>query len=189
MSAFDFNDAPSQQNFDLIPDKTMAVVQMRIEEGGAGKDGLLTRSSNGQAELLKCELVIVEGKYANRKLWANMVVSGTTEGHEQAADITRGRLRAILESARGIKPTDLSEAAKKARQITGYADFNGIRFWALIGIEPAKGDYRAKNILLSAITPDQKGWSAVQQVEQPLMHAVPADPKAVIIPRPAWGQP
>ena len=117
-----------------------------------------------------------------------MVVSGPTEGHEQAAEITKGRLRAILESARGIKPADMSEAAKKARQVTGYADFNGIRFWALIGVEPAKGDYRAKNILLSAVTPDQKGWSAVQQVEQPLMHTMPADPNKAIV-KPNWAKP
>jgi hypothetical protein len=183
-AAFDFNDAPSQQNFDLIPDKTAAVVQMRIEEGGAGGDGLLTRASTG-ADMLKCELVVVEGKYTNRKLWANMVVFGPTKGHEDAADITRGRLRAILESARGIKPADMSETAKRARQTTSYADFNGIRFWALIGIEPAKGDYRAKNILLSAVTPDQPGWSAVQQTEQPLMHSVPADPNKAIV-KPKW---
>jgi hypothetical protein len=176
--AFDFNDAPPQQNFDLIPDKTLAVVQMRI---GEGENGPLTRASTG-ADMLKCELVVVGGKYTNRKLWANMVVFGPTEGHVQAADITKGRLRAILESARGIKPTDVSEAAKKARQITSYADLNGIRFWALIGIEPAKGDFRAKNILLSAVTPDQKGWSAVQQVEQP------ADPNKAIV-KPNWAKP
>ena len=93
-----------------------------------------------------------------------------------------------MESARGIKPKDMSEAAKKAR-MAELRDFEGIRFWARIGVQPERGAYRARNILLSAVTPDQKGWSAVQQVEQPLMHTAPADPKAVIIPRPAWGQP
>jgi hypothetical protein len=68
-------------------------------------------------------------------------------------------------------------------------DFEGIRFWARIGIQPQRGEYRARNTLALVITPDMKEWRPIQQVERPLMHAVPADPKAVIIPRPAWGQP
>ena len=70
------------------------------------------------------------------------------------------RLRAILESARGIKPTDVSEAAKKAR-VAEYADFDGIRFMAKIGVEPARGDYKAKNILGEVITPDRKEWHPI----------------------------
>jgi hypothetical protein len=81
-----------------------------------------------------------------------------------------------LESASAIKPQDVSEAAKKAR-VADYRDFKGIRFLARIGVEPAKGEYKAKNILTSVITPDQKEWRAIEQAEQPLMHAVPAEAK------------
>jgi hypothetical protein len=182
---FDFNTASEQRDFDLIPDKTEAVVQMHIQEGDAGEDGLLKRSNNGQAEMLRCEFTVVEGIHTKRKFFDNMVLSGTTDGHAQAAEISKSRLRAILESARGIKPKDVSEAAQKAR-VVELRDLEGIRFWARIGIEPAKGEYRAKNILHSVITPDMKEWRAIQQVEQPLMHAVPADGKAII--KPKWAQ-
>jgi hypothetical protein len=118
-----------------------------------------------------------------------MVLSGTTDGHAQAADITRSRLRAILESARGIKPTDVSEAAKKAR-VADYKDFDGIRFLAKIGVEPAKGEYRAKNILAAVVTPDQKEWRPIEQVEQPPSHATPATvtPAGKTIIKPTWAQ-
>jgi hypothetical protein len=182
--SIDFNNVPEQQSFEVIPDGTNAVVQLHIREGGVGEDGLLKLSENRQAEMLSCEFTVVEGNHAKRKFFANMVLSGATDGHAQAADISKRQLRAILESARGIKPKDVSEAAIKARHVEGYRDFEGIRFWARIGVEPAKDRYRAKNILLAVITPDMKGWRAIQQVEQPLMHAGPTDAKAIV--KPAW---
>jgi hypothetical protein len=42
---------------------------------------------------------------------AAFYVAGTTSGHAEAGEISRNTLRAILESARGIKPDDKSEAA------------------------------------------------------------------------------
>jgi hypothetical protein len=173
MSAFDFNTADEQRDFDVIPNGTIAVVQLNIREGNAGEDGLLKRSQNGQAEGLDCEFIVVEGPHAKRKFFGFMVLSGTTDGHATAADISRSRLRAVLESARGIKPADVSEAAKKAR-VAEYRDFDGVRFMAKIGVEPAKGDYKAKNILATVITPEMKEWRPIEQVEQPLMHATPA---------------
>jgi hypothetical protein len=187
MSAFDFNTATEQRDFDVIPDKTIAVVQLNIRAGNAGEGGLLRRSKNGEAEGIDAEFVVVEGPYAKRKFFAFMVLSGTTDGHAQAADITRSRLRAILESARGVKPTDVSEAGKKAR-VAEYRDFDGIRFMARIGVEPAKGDYKAKNILASVITPDQKEWRPIEQVEQPLLHAAAVTPASKTIIKPAWAQ-
>jgi hypothetical protein len=185
MSAFDFNTASEQRDFDVIPAGTIAVVQLNIRNGNAGEDGLLKRSKSGEAEGLDCEFVIAEGPYAKRKFFSFFVISGTTDGHAQAADITRSRLRAILESARAIKPQDVSEAAKKAR-VADYRDFKGIRFLARIGVEPAKGEYKAKNILTSVITPDQKEWRAIEQAEQPLMHAVPAEAKVIV--KPEWAK-
>ena len=191
MSAFDFNTASEQRDFDVIPDKTVAVVQLKIRDGNAGPDGLLTRSRSGEAEMLSCELTVVEGPHTKRKFFENMVISGTTDGHAQAADISKSKLRAIIESARGIKPKDVSETAKKAR-VCELRDFDGVRFIARIGVEPAKGDYKAKNILAAVITPDQKEWHPIEQVEQPLMHATPAaeakSKDALAIKKPEWAK-
>jgi hypothetical protein len=190
MGAFDYNTAEGQRDLDVIPDKTIAVVQMNIRPGDAGEDGLLKRSQSGEAEMLALEFIVVAGPHAKRKFFGNYVLSGTTDGHAQAADITRARLRAILESARGVKPTDVSEAAKKLR-VAEYRDFDGIRFMAKIGIEPAKGEYKAKNTITSVVTPDQKEWHPVEQVEQPPAHATPAavTPASKTIVKPAWAKP
>jgi hypothetical protein len=189
MGAFDYNTADGQRDLDVIPNGTIAVVQLNIRPGDAGEDGMLRRSKDGGCEMLDCEFVVVEGPHAKRKFFSNMVLSGTTDGHAQAADITRSRLRAILESARGIKPQDVSEAAKKAR-VAEYRDFDGIRFLAKIGIEPAKGEYKAKNTITTVITPDMKEWRPIEQLEQPPAHATPATvaPASKTIVKPAWAQ-
>jgi hypothetical protein len=181
MSSFDFNTAPEQRALDVIPDKTIAVVQLNIRAGNAGENGLLKRSKSGEAEGIDCEFTIAEGPYAKRKFFAFMVLSGATDGHAAAADITRSRLRAILESARGVKPADASEAARKAR-VAEYHEFNGMRFLARIGVEPARGEYRAKNILAEAITPDRTEWRPVEQM--PRGTAPETAPIALV--KPAW---
>jgi hypothetical protein len=184
--AFDFNTAGEQRTFDVVPDRTIAVVQLNIRAGDAGEAGILKRSKTGEAEGLDCELIVVGGSYDKKKFWEWMTVSGTTDGHAEAADISRRKLRAILESARGIKPADVSEVAKKAR-VADYADFDGIRFLAQIGVEPAKGDYRAKNFLAQVITPDRKEWQPVEQVTKPAPAPTGDKPNNVIV-KPAWAQ-
>jgi hypothetical protein len=188
MGTFDFNTATEQQVFDLIPNGEIAVVQLRIRPGNAGEDGLLKRSKSGEAEMLDCEFVLVEGKFAKRKFWTNMIVSGTTDGHAQAGDITRSKLRAILESARGIKPTDVSEAAKKARSVAGYEDFDGLRFIAKIGVEKGSNGYKDKNILERVITPEMKEWHAVEQIDRAATPSTPtaSDGDRNKIVKPAW---
>ena len=96
--AFDYTEAPEQRGDGPIPDGTVATVQLTIRPGGAGEGGLLKRSQDGGCEMLDCEFVVVDGPHAKRKLWERMIVSGTTDGHAKAAEISRGKLRAILES-------------------------------------------------------------------------------------------
>jgi hypothetical protein len=81
---YDYNEAGAQRTFDVIPDGTIAVMQMNIRPGNAGEGGLLKRSKNGDAEGLDAELTVVEGECAKRKFWSFMIVSGTTNGHQQA---------------------------------------------------------------------------------------------------------
>ena len=191
MAAIDYTDAPEQRSDGPIPDGTTATVQLTIRPGGAGDGGLLKRSAKGDCEMLDCEFILVDSPHAKRKFWENMVVAGTINGHAQAADISRGKLRAMLKSARGIKPSDMSAEARKARTAE-LADFDGLRFIAKIGVEkggPKKdgsGDYPDKNYLATVITPDRKDWHAVEQVRRP---AGPANsPAAVAVPiaKPAW---
>ena len=118
---FDFNDAGPQKSFDVIPANTTVSLQMTVRPGGAGDGGWLRRSADGASEGLDCEFVVVDGEFAKRKLWQLFTLHGTTPGHAEAGEISRNTLRAILESARGIKPDDKSEAAAAARKVASWA--------------------------------------------------------------------
>jgi hypothetical protein len=159
---------------------------MNIRPGNVGPGGILKRSGKGQAEGLDAEFIVVEGEYAKRKFWSFMVLDGTTDGHAQAKDITMRRLRAILESVRGIKPEDVSEAAK-AKRSAEYSDFDGMRFLCKLGVEPANDKYPAKNILKEVITPDRKEWHSVeQQPKSATTKKDGTDNAPASISKPAW---
>jgi hypothetical protein len=185
---FDFNTAETQR--EPIPADTVAVIQMNIKPGDAGEGKWLKKSNDSKSEGLDCEFTLVDGKYAKRKFRERFTVSGETDGQKQAGDISRRTLRAILESACGIKPDDMSESAMAARQVAGWGDFDGLRFIGRIGAEPAKNGHRAKNTLLEVITPEHNNWHRVEQVVKSAEHPVeragsePAQPIA----RPDWAK-
>ena len=183
----DFNTAGEQKSFDVIPANTICTLQMTIRPGGAGDDGWLKTAAGGLSEGLDCEFVVVEGQFAKRKLWQLFTLRGTTPGHAEAGEISRNTLRAILESARGIKPSDTSEAAQAARKVKAWADFDQIRFIARLGVRPPRDGYPAKNTILEVITPDRQAWTKPEQISvKPSNNAVPTTPPANAIARPQW---
>jgi hypothetical protein len=191
--AYDFNNAQEQREGGLIPDGTIAVVHMTVRPGNAGEGGWLKRSKTSDSQALDCEFTIVDGPHAKRKFWSLFTVEGTTEGHAKAGEISASRLRGILESARGIRPDDESEAAKNGRRVTSWGDFDGIRFVAKIGIEHAKKDsgYKDKNTLDAAVTPDRKAWVKVEQVAKTTMAPQAMAAQQAAAPaagKPAWAQ-
>jgi hypothetical protein len=165
--SFDFNDAGPQRSFDVIPADTIAILHMSVKSGGAGDGGWLKRSKAGDSEALDCKFTVVDGPFGKRVFFTLFTVAGTTEGHAAAAGISRARLRAMLESARGIRPDDESNAAKEARRISSFGDFDGIRFIGKIGVEPPRGEYKAKNILTEVVVPGRREWHPVEQVPKP----------------------
>jgi hypothetical protein len=181
-SGFDFNTADQGGgSFELIPEGTICHVAMSIRPGGVGDDGILTQSRSSDAQYLNCEFVVIEGAYDKRKFWVNLTVAGgqvDEQGQSKAGNITRATLRAILESSRNVRPDDESDEAKRKRLAQGYGDFNGIQFWAKVGVEPAKGEYKAKNTLGSVITPDKPGYGGASAA--PAAQAAPAGAQ------PAW---
>jgi hypothetical protein len=189
---FDFNDAGSQRTFDVIPDNTILPVRVTINPGGAGNDGLLTRAGDGNSEHLNIACVVIDGPYAKRKVFTRLTVQGTTSGHAEAVDITRRTIKAMLESARGIKPSDTSDAAKAARLISGYGDLDGLCCWIRAGVRPPAGQYSAQNTIKEVITPDHKNWTQLEQTPPVPVASAPAQttaPKpAASIARPAWAE-
>lgn len=185
----DLNQAGPQKSFDVVPAGTVATLRLTVRKGQTGDGGWLRRSKDGQSEALDCEFVVLEGEFAKHKFWGLFTLSGTSEGHAEAARISHARLRAILESARGINPDDKSETARKARQVASYSDFDGMIFVGKIGVEPAKNGYPAKNTLLEAITPDRRDWHPVEQAPKAATGATATKPvSAPAIERPVWAR-
>jgi hypothetical protein len=166
---FDYSQAGEPRDFsELIPHGTIATVQMRIRPGGVGEDGMCKRTKNGDAEMLDCEFVIIDGEHAKRKFWGTFLTEGTTDGQKQMAVETRNRLKKILESARGIKKGMPAEQARALYQ-ADLKDFDNLVFVAKIGVEKGgakndgSGNWPDKNVLAVAIGPDQKEWRPVEQ--------------------------
>jgi hypothetical protein len=159
----DFNSASEQRTGELIPDGTIAPVHLTVRPGNSGEGGWLKRSKAGDSEALDCEFTVTEGPHAKRKFWTLFTVQGTTEGQQKAADISFSRIRAILESANGVRPDDESDHAKSKRRLSSYGELDGVRFVAKIGVEKGKDGYKDKNILAEVITPDRKQWAKIEQ--------------------------
>lgn len=163
----DFNSAPTQRDgeFDLIPDGTIVPVQMTVRPGNAGDGGWLKRSNSGECLMIDAEFVVTEGKFSKRKFWSFMTVDGVTDGQKKAVEISVARLRAILESARGIRPDDESVSAMERRRADSYGDFDGVRFWGVVGIEKGQNGYKDKNTLKTVITPERAEWRQLDQIK------------------------
>ena len=164
---YDYSDAPPPRDFELIPPNTVATLSLHIQGGGAGEDGMLKRSKDGRCEMLALEFVVVDGEFAKRKFWENWIIEGTD--HAKAIEISRSRIKSVLDSALGLNPKDVSPQARAART-KSYKELEGLIFIGKIGIEKGtpKNDGSAenwpdKNILAVIITPDRREWHPVVQ--------------------------
>jgi hypothetical protein len=190
--AYDLNSAGPQRSFEPIPVDTAVEVVMQIRPGAYGEGGWLTKAKGGGSAGLDCELTVLSGEYTGRKIFDRMTLEGTTDGHSQATDISHRKLRAIIESVRGIHPKDTQDAAIKARQINSWGDLDNIRFAIKVGVEPAKGQYAAKNTIKTVITPDQVGWKQFDQGPRPPGGSAPGGsappPAPLAAGRPDWAR-
>ena len=199
--SLDFNDAEPQRSSDLIPDGSFAKIGMTIRKGGIDGDdeidrGLLKASQSSDAVMLDCEFTVVEGPHARRKFWQTFVVRGgkvDEQGVSIGWKISKGVFRAMMESAQGLDPADMSEAARQKRMLRGLADLHGIAFVAKIRIEPSTNPaYGDSNRLERVVVPNEAEWKKVmagEVVAAAPSHrtARPSPPKAS--PQPAWKEP
>jgi hypothetical protein len=166
---YDYTDAPPPRDLELIPHGTIATLVLHVRPGGVGEDGMLKRTRAGDAEMLDCELVVADGPHAKRKFWERWILSGTTAGQAQAAEIARSTLKAILDSALGLKPDDVSPQARAARTVS-LGQFEGMTFIGKVGIEKGKlkndgsgENWPDKNVLAAVVTPDKREWHPSEQ--------------------------
>ena len=190
---FDMNDAEPQKTGDLIPDGSFAKITMTIRPGnvdGQGEidQGLLKASNSPGSDvlMLDAEFTVVEGPHAKRKFWQLFTVSGgklDENGVSIGWKISKSSFRAMIDSALGLDPDDMSEAAKAKRVLRGLADLGGITFVTKIKVEPSSDPrYGDSNRLERVVLPSETEWRKVMDGE-----TVPAAPSTR--PRPAQKAP
>jgi hypothetical protein len=199
----DFNDAKQVAN--LIPKGTLCKVRLTIRPGGHDNQsqgwigGYATLATSG-AVYLDCELTVLEGPYAKRKVFTRIGLH-SPKGPNWA-NMGRGLIRSILNSARGISDKDDSTSAQDARRINSFADLDGLEFVARIDVgKDANGDPR--NDIRTAVTPDHKEYWALMGGGGPSCSGTPvsggtpsgggtpqngAPSAAATITRPSWAR-
>ncbi len=177
----DFNDAEAQQGgFNLIPKGTLVPVRMTIRPGGhddysqGWTDGYATQSFDSGAVYLSCEFVVTAGEFSKRKLWTNIGLH-SAKGPKWG-QMGRSFIRALLNSARGIVPNDVSPQAVAGRQIRSISELDGIEFIAQVDIEKdGKGEDR--NVVKLAIEPDHPAYASLRgEMKSPSPIAAPRSP-------------
>jgi hypothetical protein len=194
---YDYSDAPPPRGFDLIPAGEIVTVSLHIRPGGVGEDQMFKRSKDGGCEMLECEFTVIDGQYKKRKLFEYWVLEGTTDGHAQAAELSRGTIKAIIDSAYGLDPKDKSDQARAIRT-KSLGQLEGIIFMIKVGIEKGgpKNDgsgenFADKNVIAAVITKNRKEWKPIEQ--QPFnggnganISAPPAASNTLVVERPKW---
>ncbi|MGE0424955.1 MAG: hypothetical protein AB7O88_22040 [Reyranellaceae bacterium] len=200
--SFDMNDAGPQKTGELIPDGTFAKMTMTIRPGGTDGQseidrGLLKASNTPGSDvlMLDTEFTVTDGQHARRKFWQKFTVAGgkvDETGQSIGWKISKATFRAMIDSALGLDPNDMSEAAKTRRVLRGLADLSGITFVAKIRIEPSEDPrYGDSNKLDRVVLPGEPEWRKVMNGE-----VVPPSPsprarskaKPATAPAHAWGQ-
>jgi hypothetical protein len=157
----DFNSADEQNDFDVIPKGTLVKVRMTIKPGGFDEPshgwtgGYATLKEETGSVYLNCEFVVLDGPFARRKVWG-LIGLHSPKGPEWG-NSGRALIKGILNSSRGLMPTDNSPQAQKARCIQGFYELEGVEFLAKLGIEKdMNGD--PKNIIHVAVEPNHKDY-------------------------------
>ena len=188
----DFNNSDNQQSFDVIPNNTLAKVRMQIRPGGyddanqGWNGGYATKNDNTGSIYLSCEFVVLEGEFARRKIWS--LIGLHSEKGPEWANIGRSFIKAILNSSKGFKESDVSESAQNARRIKGLADLYGVEFLAKITVAKDQNG-NDKNEIKFAITPDHKDYAKLMgNISHQSQQNNSVQPQQPNNNRPAWAQ-
>ena len=163
-----FNDVQPDSNsgeFELIPNNTIARVVLTLQGGDTqipefGQGNFFKSSSTGKrAKWLPLEFTIVGGGHNGRKVWHRLFVDGDKMSERNvpiAKEIGLRTMRAIIESARGIDPSDSSPQAQQGRQLNSIEQLNGMELCIKIGIEEGTNGYADRNRMVAPLTPNQR---------------------------------
>jgi hypothetical protein len=178
---------PDEGNdFALIPHGTIVRVIMHIKPQMDGvyipdlaNDSIFRQSATTSAKWVECEFNIIGGQYDKRKVWHNIFFDGDKKnpsGVSMSREIGLQSLRKIIDSAKGLIPTDMSPEANAKRQISGLEALNGMEFCIKVAVEKGTNGYDDKNKMLSPVTVNQEGYIGGGNAPQTQAPSQPSSP-------------
>jgi hypothetical protein len=198
----DMNDAELPRNTDILPDGSFVKITMQIRRGGLDGDGEADRgvlkaakSPGSDVRMLDCEFTITDGPLARRKFWQTFTVMGgklDEHGVSIGWKISKGLFRAMIDSALGLDPQDMSDAARGKRVLRGLSDLHGITFAAKLRVEPASdARYSETNKIDRVLLMSDPEYAKVMAGESVPAAPTPRAPRAAAnapaSAAPAWG--
>ena len=144
--SFSFNEAEEQREFVAgpVPAGSTVLLKMKLQkarpEYAAKPDSFVSRTQSGMLQM-NVKFTVQAGTYNGYHWFENMSLPvgmqrgvELKEGQKRACNISYSKMRAILESVRGIDPKEKSPRASKARSIDDMMEFDGMVFPARLGI-------------------------------------------------------
>lgn len=176
---YDLNEAaPQREPGVVMPDGTFVKLKAKLRKGNASVQGfspedagVFTQAKDGkQTFMLDFEFEVQHGQFVRNKVFENWVVVGgekmDEKGASVAGNITKSRIRAMLESAQGLRSDDESDGAKAKRRLPALARLDGIPFVARLSVEgggpaPNGGNYPDKNRIAKILTAEDPEYTTV----------------------------
>ena len=147
---------PSGDDY-LIPHGLICKIEGRFRPGGEGDEELFKASKFNDDMLLDWEFTVLEGEFIRKKFWQAMPINCGGEKEIR----TKSILRAMVDSANGLRGDDYSEHARALRKFESETELDGIIFASEIIIEPGTNGFQAKNKLGRVVPADCPEWHAV----------------------------
>lgn len=172
-SYLNFNKAPLQSTYGLIPEGTLAKASMTIIKGGVGDDEWLTQNKDSGALYLNAVFTIEDGPYAGKHIKHAIGIRSACQPLDDVdvwAAQGHAMLRAIVESARNIHPLDGSLKAIDGRYVSHLEELQGILCIIAIGINAGTG-----NTIGSIITPDSADYNLLMGRDACLLIGAPKE--------------
>jgi len=144
----------------LVPNGTIAILQMKIRPGGYTDDalcleaGLGTKAKSG-AVYLRCIVTVLSGKHKDKKFTLPIGILSDKSDYWQ----NKGRelIRRILNSSQGLSSSDNSRRAVFSRIIESYDVLNGICFVGVIGVRKNRFG-KEENYITRALSADDEDY-------------------------------
>lgn len=129
---FDSTDVPDADPFEVLPDNTMVPAVLDKSE--------MKPTNKGDGHYLSLEFVVIEGKYEGRRFFDRLNLDNP---NEQAVKIAERALSALCHATGQLKVSDSDE-------------LHGIPVLLKLGIDPAKGEFPARNKIKTYLPIEEK---------------------------------